>query len=152
MLLRLFPTFFPGFHSMFSSTPKIKEEDVKTEVKEEPLDEEEKKNEKEEEGMKTEEGSSSSTLDPVTGLLVEKIKEEVKEEPDVKTEQQKALEGGIKTRTKTGSLVPKQFANDDLRRRLPVGDNGKEDTKKNGDDSSMQQMTRSKLAQLQSSG
>lgn len=125
---------------------------MKTEVKEEPTGEE--KTEKDgQDGVKTEEGSSSSTLDPVTGLLVEKeIKEEVKEEPDVKTEQQKALEGGIKTRTKTGSLVPKQFAVDDLRRRLPVGDDGKEDIKKNGDDASMQQMTRSKLAQLQSSG
>lgn len=141
---------------MFSSSPKIKEEEVKSEVKEEPLGEDEKKKTEKEgqEGVKTEEGSSSSsTLDPVTGLLVEKeIKEEVKEEPDVKTEQQKSLEGGIKTRTKTGSLVPKQFAVDDLRRRLPVADDGKEDVKKNGDDTSMQQMTRSKLAQLQSSG
>lgn len=150
--MRFFHLFFPAFHLIFSSTPKIKEEEVKTEVKEEPTGEE--KTEKEgQDGVKTEEGSSSSTLDPVTGLLVEKeIKEEVKEEPDVKTEQQKALEGGIKTRTKTGSLVPKQFAVDDLRRRLPVGDDGKEDIKKNGDDASMQQMTRSKLAQLQSSG
>ncbi|KAK4328159.1 hypothetical protein Pmani_001432 [Petrolisthes manimaculis] len=132
---------------------EIKEEEVKLELKEEPIEDREKKSEKKgEEGVKTEEGSSSSsTLDPVTGLLEEKeIKEEVKEEPDVKSDHQKPIDGGIKTRTKTGSLVPKQFAVDDLRRRLPVGDDGKEDVKKNGNESSMQQMTRSKLAQLQS--
>ncbi|XP_071513894.1 nucleosome-remodeling factor subunit NURF301 [Panulirus ornatus] len=136
---------------------EIKEENIKVEVKEEP-----------DVAIKTEEGHISG-LDPVTGEILENsttsttphtlksstnTTTEVKEEMDVKEEvvetEEKTAESGIKTRTKTGTLIPKQFAVDDLRRRLPVDDDSKEDVKKSADDAAVQKLTQSKLAQLQS--
>ncbi|XP_069982461.1 nucleosome-remodeling factor subunit NURF301 isoform X1 [Penaeus vannamei] len=128
---------------------EIKEEDIKTEIKEEPV----------ECDMKTEEGHVSS-LDPFTGEIHEKSSKpssvpsvDVKEEVEVKEEhedEEKSSESGIKTRTKTGTITPKQFAVDDLRRRLPVEDKDKDSSKKSSDDAAVHKLTQSKLAQLQS--
>lgn len=130
---------------------QIKEEDIKTEIKEEPL----------ECNMKTEEGHVSS-LDPFTGEIHEKSSKSsnvssghIKEEVEVKEEhedEEKSSESGIKTRTKTGTITPKQFAVDDLRRRLPVEEKDKDSSKKSSDDAAVHKLTQSKLAQLQSNG
>ncbi|XP_045626029.2 nucleosome-remodeling factor subunit NURF301 isoform X1 [Procambarus clarkii] len=136
---------------------EIKEEDIKCEVEE--VDEEK---------IKIKSEGHVSSLDPVTGEMLDtlsnsaalstlnsspKINNEVKEEIDIKEEdiesEEKNKDSGIKTRTKTGTLIPKQFAVDDLRRRLPVEGDSKEDIKKETDDD-VQKLTQSKLAQLQS--
>ncbi|KAK8379985.1 hypothetical protein O3P69_019797 [Scylla paramamosain] len=87
-------------------------EDIKKEIKQETPDDPT--------------SAMTSTLDPVTGELrrspLTPAEAEVKEEPrEVKEEkeEEEKKDSGVKTRTRTGSLVPKQFAVDDLRRRIP---------------------------------
>ncbi|KAK8737064.1 hypothetical protein OTU49_004783, partial [Cherax quadricarinatus] len=148
---------------------EIKEEDVKSEVKEEEGEAGGEEKLKKEDDVTKEDGHVSS-LDPVTGELSKTSTTgprpapdtslEVKEEDEVEVKEEEVeaeaktevAESGIKTRTKTGTLIPKQFAVDDLRRRLPVDATARDDARKAAaaaaDDA--QKITQSKLAQLQS--
>ncbi|CAL4137206.1 unnamed protein product, partial [Meganyctiphanes norvegica] len=103
----------------------------------------------------------SSALDPITGEIsgadntaLEGDSKEIKmEEVEVKEEtmdgQKVKEEDGIKTRTRTGTIQPKSFAADDLRRRLPGGET--KEKSKRVDDEQAKKMAATKLGQLQNS-